>query len=395
MKDNFRKGITPSEPELESEYTQGACSFVLHNDEIEMALTRLQATVSGEKTHERWTSFETANSPVLDIQDRDSNAPSDGSSEAANFVHYFEVSQKPQSESSKLRVVTPNHKRWGKLISGTASVAVLIGLFASPMGSKAIAGAMHTLYIQNVVGVGHDDLTQVENALSSVTDGGTKKVDLKAYGSVEISGRNNQTQSLTLSDASTRMEIPIKALPGLDVKHDKVDFTDEQDITLHLKVDAINRLITQLGGKETLPKAVDGEPIVIHIPGQLSEHVGSGGKDMNLNEIQMPSIQVPSDVDMNQVRQVLLDLPFLPSEIRQSLLSSENWENTLYVPTDGKVTNLTINGYQAVLQNSGQGQRRYASILWLENGVLFELSGTNQVFPTDDSLIAQAKELAN
>ncbi|MFD1673879.1 hypothetical protein [Alicyclobacillus fodiniaquatilis] len=386
MKDEeMQKDPTQSQETGKLAYFRDAGAFALTDAEIEAALQRLQMTVREESVPLAWTvsdevhaPFETGGAQVNGELQNSADALQSVASSKTNVVHL-----------NAKRVRAAGAKRIWRFASGVVAAAVLVGLMVTPIGNKVMAGAMQALYFHNIVGVGQDDMNQIEKALST---SGTSRIDLKQYGSMEVSGGSDAEPNLTLAKAQQLMGIPVKALPGYDAKQDSVYYTPGENITFRLHVAAINQLIHRFGGATDFPPAVDSKAIVFHVPARTDEEVdGKDGRWMDLDELQMPSIEVPSGVDLNQIRQALLNLPFLPSDIRQSLSTSADWKDTLYVPVDGKVTNLSVNGYAAILQNNGQGSN--PSILWLENGVLYELSGSTKTFPTDAALVAQAKEL--
>jgi len=284
-----------------------------------------------------------------------------------------------------------SHRRmWRRVAWGAVAAVALIGVVATPLGSKAMAAAMQTLYFHNLVGVGQSDINQIQQALQT---SGVQSIDLKRYGSLQVTGGNGGAQqNLSLAQASKLAGYPIKTLPGFDAKQDSLSYTPGYGVVFRLNVNAINGLIATLGGKTKFPASVNQQPISVQVPPQFYETVGQNGNGMFLSILQIPTVQVPDSVNMNEVRQALMGLPFLPSDIRQSLATSSNWQNSIYVADGGSVTNMTLNGYSAVLQSMPGGQQR--SVVWMENGKLYRLSGPPRAFPTDASIVAEAKELS-
>lgn len=281
-------------------------------------------------------------------------------------------------------------RAWRRIAWGTAAAAVLIGVVATPLGGKAMAAAMQTFYFHNLVGVSVSDLNQIQQAL--VTSG-VQKIDLKQYGSVQVMGSNSGfQQNLSLQQASKLVGYPVKTLPGFVAKHDFLGYQSGNEVIFHLNVNAINSLVARLGGKVMFPTSVNEQPIAVQVPPQVVENVVVRGTEVSLTMRRLPVVQVPDNVDMNQVRQALIGLPFLPQDIQQSLTTSSNWQDTLYLPVGGKAINMTLNGNPAVLQVLPGGQQR--QIMWLEHGVLYQLSGSTEAFPTNASIIAQAKGLS-
>ncbi|MFB5191963.1 hypothetical protein [Alicyclobacillus fastidiosus] len=388
MKDDYEpKDTIPFELGRHFAHLGDTSGVVITDEELETALRRLQDAVANQVVPDVWGRLAAEGDAAMEVEPSALYV-----SPTPESTQGVIDSNRPVADHPKGKRGLGRSRRWGRVASGVAAAAVLFGLFATPVGGKVMAGAMKTLYFQNLMGVNEDDLTQIESALTNVSENGTAKhIDLHKYGSVQMSGGEYVQPNPTLAQAKKLAGIPIKMLPGFDAKKDNVDYVAARDVTFHFNVDAINDLLHRLGGKTEFPASVKGQPIVLHVPAQITEQVAEGGNYMNLSALQMPTVQVPSGVDLNQVRQALIDLPFLPTDLQQSLSEMQNWKDTLYVPVDGKVTNLTLNGYPAVLQYEGTGVQ--PTIIWLEHGILYRLQGSPQMFPTAQSIVEQAKEL--
>lgn len=356
----------------------------ISSDDIERALERFSRSVRDEAVPEFWN--ELAQPAREDAMERQAALTN-----VSPISHPFNVADSGSQNSEPLmQTKRINSKRWRSLTVLIGAAVVLVGLFTTPLGNRAIADVMQTMYFNNLMALNKDDLSQIEQAFEQNGLTQNSHIDMKQYGSVAVNGGESQT-NLTLKYAATQAGLPIKVLPGFDVNRDRVFYTSGVTVTFRLHVNAINTLIQRLGGTTGFPKSVDGQAIVLHVPGQFVEQTG-GQKQYTLAEMKVPSLQVPSDVDLNQVRAALLSLPFLPNDMRNALSQSENWKDTLYVPNDGSGSNVTVSGNPAVL-NAGQNGS-FPTIYWLESGVLYELQGSPNAFPTKDALIAEAKELA-
>lgn len=370
-------------------------ALVVTDEEVELALRNLQMIVAGESVPSIWQD-EVAdgwNGEGAGVQSHREDGITEPISQMelsiASMDSAARLSREPSHHVETSRSKSSRRRTWRKAAFGGVAAVVLVGLLASPLGSKAMAAAMQTLYFHNIVGVGQNDLNQIQQAFYS---SGVQNIDLKQYGSVEVSGNQGGQQNVTVDDASKLIGFPVKTLPGFNPKTDNLSYTQSSSVTFRLNVGAINQLFSQLGGKDAFPDSVNQEPITVQVPPQIYESVSGAKSQMFLSIRKMQTIQVPGNVDMNQVRNALMGLPFLPSDIRQSLQTSADWQDTLYLPVGGKLTNMTINGYTAILQSYPGSQQR--SIIWLENGVLYQLNGSLQAFPTDASIISLAKELS-
>lgn len=402
MEERGHKDSTSFRPNSRLARPNTDSNFVVTDEEVKVALNRLQARVEGERIGALWQS-----DPVVHKDE----GPGDGDEaihDELGAVVRLQLGQTGLAMADKAVLVAgtesapvnaskttsggkakvPHRRMWRRVAWGAVAAVALIGVVATPLGSKAMAAAMQTLYFHNLVGVSQSDINQIQQALQT---SGVQRIDLKRYGSVQVTGGNGGAQqNLSLAQASKLAGYPIKILPGFDAKRDSLSYTPGYGMVFRLNVSAINGLIATLGGKIQFPVSVNEQPISVQVPQQIYENVGQ--PEMSLSILRIPTVQVPDSVNMNQVRQALMDLPLLPSDIRQSLATASNWQDNLYVAEGGTVTNMTVNGYSAVLQSLPGGQAR--TIMWLEKGTVYRLSGPQFTFPTAASIIAEAKELS-
>jgi hypothetical protein len=276
--------------------------------------------------------------------------------------------------------------------ASVAAAALLVGggLLGSPWGQQAVASAMRTFYVQHLHTISAQDMQKILNELSFVR-GEDRSFDLKQYGSIEVTSRGKPpTGPITLAKAKSLSGYDLPSLPGVSEQDLSVEYIPGDQVTLRLKVAAVNKLIAQVGGKTGFPADVDGAPIVLNIPPQVRLQTLRGQHgDESLTVTRLPSVQVPQDVNLEQVRQALIGLPFLPSDVRQSLQGGD-WTQTAFVPAgkNGKVVRV---GNRDVLVNFGRGTR---SAMWLANGYAYQLMGTEPRFPTEASLLSAVEAIS-
>lgn len=278
-------------------------------------------------------------------------------------------------------------KKWIGAAGSAAAVAVLVVGAQAPGAGKAWAAMLQTFRIEHLAALQPGDFTQIQNA---VEQAGVTQLDLKQYGQLEQK-RSGGYQDMSLAEAQKLAGYPLKALPGTSPS-DQVHVQGAQEIILRPHVAKINELIHRLGGKSVLPAELEGQSIVVRFPMVVSQSSHGKQGSISLTQTKSPWIEVPPGVNMDDVRQVLLDLPFLPQDMRQRLSQSENWKNTLFVPSGpGGAENTRVNGHEAVLMRDSAAH--FSTILWYNNGVLYNLDGTAADFPTDASLIQMAEAI--
>ncbi|WP_309119405.1 hypothetical protein [Paenibacillus sp.] len=275
-------------------------------------------------------------------------------------------------------------RRW---TAGVAAAVMAIGLFATPMGDRALAVMMQTFRIQHMVGVevSADDMATISGILESGSPEGDRSFNLAQYGTLSQSG-GGEARTVTWDEAERRMGGPLLRLEDSP----SAEYQPATALTLNLNVDAVNRLLTRLGGATTLPAEADGKAIRLHIPDGVAAAGSLSGKPVRLLQFGKPELTVEDGIDPAQVREAVLGLPVLPDSLRTKLAAIGDWQSTLPVPSrDGVTTNFRLGGHDAILTEDGG--RRY--LLWLDGDRMGLLSGDMEQFSTEAAFLRAAEGL--
>jgi hypothetical protein len=95
---------------------------------------------------------------------------------------------------------------------------------------------------------------------------------------------------------------------------------------------------------------------------------------------------VPDGVDASALRDVLLNLPFIPQTVRDRLASVNDWQSTLIIPNvDGAAHDVNVNGVNAVVISPKSAVRDArakvsplhdnTTVIWNDNGVVRAVGG--------------------
>lgn len=281
-------------------------------------------------------------------------------------------------------------RRWA---TATAAAAIAGVMLFTSWGQDVMASMLSTFRVQHfeTISFTESDMNGFRQALENGTLG-TRQMDLRLYGEIEQTGGGTQ-RTIDAAEAEKLAGRPLKALPGADSK--TIDYMPEQSITFKLHPKEINKLIALLGGKEQFPASIDGAPIKLVMPGSFTmsmpDSEGFGSKQ--LMQLPSPAIDVPDDVDIEQVRRAVLGLPILPDDLRAKLSAIGDWRHTLPVPTmDGvgkDVRTVSIDGNDAILSTTSWDR----SVMWLKNDWMYMLSGSLKDYPTDNDIMKEAKGL--
>lgn len=360
---------------------------------IELALNRLLDTVKGEEIPAVWLE-QTSASGAAKQQGSDQTAIEAGSllpysrTQASTFagsLPILAIADTAVSSMPKRRM----KKRW---LSG-ATAAVVAGLLLfSPWGQNVMASMLSTFRVQHfeTISFSESDLSGFRQALTKGTNG-TRQLDLERYGEIEQQG-GGESRTVDQGEAASIAGHSLKLLPGAD--YGAIKYQPQQDLIFKLHPKEINTMIAYLGGRTKFPDSIDNQPIKLHLPGTLTMVVREDSHPAikQLVQLQSPTLDVPEDVDLEQVRQAVLDLPMLPDDIRTQLAGIGDWRTTIPIPSfsQGDARKMIIEGNEAILLTVTDSRR---SLIWLQDNWVYQLTGTTAAYPSDDALITEAKGL--
>jgi hypothetical protein len=285
------------------------------------------------------------------------------------------------------RTERPVKRRLRRLTAGVAAAVIVIGLFTTPLGDRALAAMQQTFRIQHMVGVGitADDMATISSLLDRGSPEGDRSFNLAQYGTLTQSG-GGETHTITWSEAETRMDAKLLRLGNPT----DPAYQPATTLTFKLNVNSVNRLLTRLGSTTTLPDEADGKVIRLHIPDGIATEGTLSGKPVRLLQFGKPELTVEDGIDAATVREAVLGLPVLPDSLRTKLAAIGDWQSTLPVPArDGVTTSLRLGGHDAVMTTDGRN--RY--LLWLAGDRMGLLSGEMKDFPTESNFQRAAEEL--
>lgn len=270
-------------------------------------------------------------------------------------------------------------RRWGVAAAGAAVVLAAVTGVGPHRVLAALANTFQMNQLQTVT-LNQQDFFTIENQLNQ-----NGKVDLKQFGSVQVKhAPNAQPQpSISLSKAYQLSGLPqvwpvASAPSGI-----QANIQSAATLVIVPKVAAINRLIRMEGGHQLFPQALNNQPVTLYIPQQMNVY----NQSLDVMEMRMPTLTVPNGVSVNQVAAAIASLPFLPPNVRQSLLAIHDWKQTLILPVGGKVSRVSIQGRSAVLSQSPNNLQ----LMWVNHGVLVQIGdyGKNASAP---QLLARVRQ---
>jgi len=200
--------------------------------------------------------------------------------------------------------------------------------------------------------------------------------ELKQLGSFSTTfDQNSATKVDTISNAAQQFS-------GLDVPSDLSTFSNagqpaniylgkSGSATYQMNVAEVQKLMSSLGlSTQGLPDAQTTPTVTFKLdvnPAAVMEWE-QNGKHLIVGQTQSPVLNVPSSVNMDELRNDLLDFPLIPADIKAQLRAVNDWSSTLIVPIPQGATQqqVTIHNAQGLLVKNDQ----MSFVLWQDNGVL-------------------------
>jgi len=280
-------------------------------------------------------------------------------------------------------------------------VLLVAAAFALPP-VRATAGQFLGIFrIQGfqTVTVTQADMDQMTQALES----GSGHVALDQLGDVWVEGGEPQPRKMTLEAAQAAVDFPIRLPRGVEGTR-TVLLQPGTTIKFKLHVDKVNALLDSYGAGKTFSKDVDGKVFEVRMPPTVvvgygdrldtvptnrdmeSSYSGMSLADPSSGTIVVqtrgPELVVPSGVDALELRDVLLNLPILPDNVRKQLASVQDWQHTLLVPNvEGSSKSITLNGMPAVVLSPRtdpdvpQPSEASSAVMWQQDGVVVAVAG--------------------
>lgn len=304
-----------------------------------------------------------------------------------------------------------------------AAAAVVIALGASLGFAPVRSAAAQFLQVfraerLTTVNLTYEEINQIKTAINE----GTGQIDLEGMGQLEIRGER-KTQTVSLEEINDYTNFTVKTpsyLPeGYEMNEAVID--SDYSVAFNLNVDKANQVLRALGGDSFLPEEADGKEFVVLIPQNVNIKYYNkiNAKKIALTQGQSPQLNISGDVDVEALREAVLDLPILPKSLKNKLTAVNDWQHTLVLPgIEGTTQEVTVNGNQgifikdepseqvkveftgekapegaATLEVNGQKgivtegkSTSTAALVWYDDGVVYALSGEIQ--------LAEALEIA-
>ena len=199
------------------------------------------------------------------------------------------------------------------------------------------------------------------------------------------------------SAASQAVGFPVRLIP---TRTDSPTFEISGAHAFHMTIDRerLQDILDQSGRSDLiLPATLDGATVSVQMPRSVAVTYGNCGHTRQDNgtppsttadnsclaliEAPSPTINVPSDLNLQQLAEIGLQLAGWSPEKALAFCQTVDWKSTLVLPIPRNVDSyesVSINGVRGTLMhfpNNSNADRPAFGLIWVENGIIYSLMG--------------------
>lgn len=313
----------------------------------------------------------------------------------------IQKSEKPQKQKGVFKLTTKT-KRF--IASGVAA-ATIFGSLAFPQVQVAADQFLSMFRVNQVemVKLTQEDMNEVDQWLSREEEG---TFELKGLGEIGISDRTTDFNSYSEQSRFNRVKEAEES--GYDVPEinsftfESLNIDPGYKMSFNLDVKKANNLLTQFGVERQFDQALDGKTFSLQVGESRNFDFRKEEKQVSYSKVDAPTFAVPKGTSVEELKDTLLELPFVPYNVKRQIQQIQSIEETLPLPyiehEDEELEELNIAGNKGYLMSSDSG----ATIMWQEGEYIhivdsYTVQGHNGIEKsrlTNQELISIANDLA-
>ena len=271
----------------------------------------------------------------------------------------------------------PGKSRSKSGVAAAAAILLLAGTLFFGGARSAVADFLSVFRVDRIetIEIITHEMAQIDTAIRN----GLKEIDIDNIGTFKIVGSEEILPECTLDEAAEIVGFKIMQLDIDGYVTPRVSVKKQAQMSLTLNVPGINSMIYSLGGTRLLPRELDQQTITLSAPPRVFLNYRSAGlPPVSIVQMRSPELAVPGNIEVEEVKDALLSLPFWPEKIRQQLASIDDWRHTMVIPTTANLQPVTVRGHQGVIWNNEPEHSMDSTsttVLWSENGIIYSING--------------------
>ncbi|MFB5683963.1 hypothetical protein ACE3NQ_23905 [Paenibacillus terreus] len=276
--------------------------------------------------------------------------------------------------------------------TAAAAAAVIFGaVLATPLGNNALAAILNQFRVQEIATVDSDTL---ESMFYQLTPGESFSKD-NSFGEFTTKGGAVQGE-FTREQAASRLGY--RLLPAdLTGDKDTVYISPSNEITMKMNVAEVNQAMQRVGATKLLPESLDGKPITLTLHESVMYEMKTGQDQWaSLTQMQAPEITVDPSVDVKEALEAVLQLPILPSNLKNQLQQSSILAGSIPMPyvvdKSAKTEDITIGDTKVLVEERKFNSMTDRTAIWIKDGQMFYFEG-GSAYEKEADFMNKLKEL--
>jgi hypothetical protein len=211
------------------------------------------------------------------------------------------------------------------------------------------------------------------------------QIDMEEF--VEPREVQDADEASKLAGFTVRLPIEMESEP-------RIFYIAARTVQYELDRELLQGLLNEIGrGDVVIPESVDGEEITIHFPDIVVAMYGECGLDVDEDQAQAgqrqtcmalvqarsPTVDVPSELDLNRLGEIFLQVLGMSIEEASQFSEKVDWLTTLVlpVPADAQYEEIpSVDGGPGVLVKDPYGEdMAWYTLVWIKSGILHGLMG--------------------
>ena len=278
--------------------------------------------------------------------------------------------------------------RWRPAWALTFAAVLLITFLAFPSGRGLAQRLLGTLRVERVQPV-RVDFSALEGNRPLQQLMGRMLSD-----KVVVTADEKPQHASTAADASELAGFPVRLLGG---RSDSPQFTVQGKHGFNMSIDRarLQDIFDQAGRPDLiLPANLDGAMVSVQVPRSVSVEYGDCSRRnkteedrrreqlptncLLLQEAPSPVVSIPSDLNVQQLAEIGLELTGMSPTDARKFCQSIDWKTTLVLPIPRNADSYSVvdvNGAQGTLvSHSGRRESDYV-LIWVKSGIIYFLAG--------------------
>jgi hypothetical protein len=263
-----------------------------------------------------------------------------------------------------------------------AAAVVLAGVLVTPGGRAAAAGFLAQFRSQRfqVVPLDAGQSTQVDDVMAGLVESGVFTGD-----PLEVAGLGEPEVVADLAEAGRQAGFAVPAvdpstLPaGVGPAPRRILVSPAREVRITFDRDRALEYLRRHGRSGAqLPERFDGTQLVVQVPAVVVQQFSGrdGAPALLVGKGGMLGLDTEGGASLEELREVVLDLPGLPSETVARLRAIDDWRTTLPLPVPAdqvRWRSATVGGAEAVSFTDPSGRLR--ALLWQRDGHIWAVAG--------------------